>query len=84
MIVEQTDLYTLHLDEQTVELMPGLNLDKLADSLATAMADGSVVRVPAQLSTLDDHMALVRPAQAKVVYVSHQSVVVPRIGKPSD
>lgn len=76
MFTQPTDIYTLHVDDLSLQLVPPIELPKLVHQLAATMEDGTVVQVPVQASTLDGHVALVRPSCARVVYVSHDQLVV--------
>ena len=79
----QTDIYTLHVDDLALDLVPGVDPDKLTAELEQAMLDGRTVHVAAQDSALDRQIAVVRPSNARVVYISRRSLLVPLIGKPS-
>lgn len=79
----QTDRYTLHVDDLSYELEPGTDVEKVVSEIELCMQEGKIARIPIQDSSLDGHVAFVNPAQARVVYLSHAIVRVPRIGKPS-
>jgi|EndMetStandDraft_5_1072996.scaffolds.fasta_scaffold829019_2 hypothetical protein len=75
--------FTLHIDDLTYELIPGIDVELLADELEKAMQEGHAMRVPVQESGLGEHRAFVHPSRARIIFISQKIVLVPFIGKGS-
>ena len=75
--------YTLHVDNLSYELEPGIDVAVVVSELEQCMQRGKVARIAIQDSALEGRVAFVNGATARVVYLSHQIVRVPFIGKPS-